>query len=89
MLYFLCLDLKIIYKDIERLKHDKKKMKSVASLKEKFEHYLVGRNSQNEGYPTHWTKQNNIQWPLQNTQDFDSLNKLLEDENIRNDFVCY
>lgn len=89
MLYFLCLDLKIMLSDLQGLKHVQQIIKNdVQILKEKFEHYSVGRNSENGSYPVHWTKQNNIQWPLKNKQDFDRLNELLQNENIRNDFVC-
>lgn len=37
----------------------------------------------------HWTKTNNIHWTLKTKEDYDNLNKLLHNENIRIDFVCH
>jgi len=71
------------------LKHDQQIIKNdVRILTEKLERYLLKRNGENEVITPHWTKQNNIQWPLKTKEDFDNLNKLLQNENIRNDFVC-
>lgn len=74
--------------DMQEIKHDQQIIrKDIRMLKDRFERYLLERNDQNENIPVHWTKENNIQWPLKSKEEYDNLNKLLQNEDIRNDFV--
>lgn len=76
--YFQFQDLKYILSDMQRLKHDQQIIKNdTRILKEKFEHYLLKQNHENENIPVHWTKENNIEWPLKTKEDYDKLNNIL------------
>ncbi|XP_018371178.1 PREDICTED: uncharacterized protein LOC108766375 [Trachymyrmex cornetzi] len=70
------------------MKHDQEILKNdLRLLKEQFDYFLMNKMDPNETVSTHWIKANNIHWPLKTKEDYDNLNKLLCNENIRIDFV--
>ncbi|XP_032690185.1 uncharacterized protein LOC116853271 [Odontomachus brunneus] len=81
--------LKCILSDIQGIKHDQQIIKNhLWNIKDTFEQYLIQQNHESENVLVHWTKTNNIQWPLKTKEDYDTLNNLLQNEEIRNDFMA-
>ncbi|XP_032688217.1 uncharacterized protein LOC116852214 [Odontomachus brunneus] len=79
--------LKCILSDIQGIKHDQQIIKNhLWNIKDTFEQYLIQQNHESENVLVHWTKTNNIQWPLKTKEDYDTLNNPLQNEEIRNDF---
>jgi len=73
---------------MQGFKHDQQIIRNNKQmLNDKFERYILEQKGKNQGIDVHWTEENNIHWPLKTKEEYDNLNKLLEIEKIRQDFV--
>ncbi|XP_028044694.1 uncharacterized protein LOC105833247 isoform X2 [Monomorium pharaonis] len=79
--------LKHIVTDLQDMKNNQKIMRNdLHTLKIDFQQHII--KSIGENVPVHWTQENQIKWPLKTKEEYDKLNLLLTEEEIRKDFMA-
>lgn len=74
---------------MQGFKHDQRLMRNdIRMLNDTFQKYVLQQTATNPGINVHWTEEHNIHWPLKTKEDYDNLNNVLQNETIRNEFVC-